>query len=133
MYNLCKLGITVKSLDFGWGLPILHPVYPPCAVSPWVGRRNLQIFEHVSGFLQIYVLFHLKVTKLFAFTAIMAWPKPINEYLLKNTNNNYNVLLIKDKQRLYQYFYCCQLTSIINQTTQCENPRAPRHLSMMLS
>ena len=38
------------------------------------GRWNLRIFYRVSWFLRIYVLFHLKVSKLYVFTAIMTCP-----------------------------------------------------------
>ena len=60
--------------------------------------------DRVSGFLRIYVLFHLKVTKFFVYSS---YDLALANYLLKMTtvaasvvtNNNY--CLLKKKQRLY--------------------------------
>ena len=74
-----------------WGeSPDFAPRLPPCAVSSrGGGRRNLRIFDRVSGFLRIYVLFHLKVTKLYVFIAVMACPSQlIRTNLLKITTED---------------------------------------------
>ena len=70
---------------FGGSLRILHPI-SPLVQSPPGGRRNLRIFDWVSRFLRIYVLFHLKVTKLYVFIAVVACQSQlIDTNLLKIT------------------------------------------------
>ena len=71
-----------KSPDFVGSLRILHSSPSPLCRLPR-GRRNLRIFDRVSGFLRICVLFHCKLTQCFVITAVIAWLSHlIGKYLL---------------------------------------------------
>ena len=73
IWHTCQVsGFGGESPDFAPHLPLLP--------SPPGERRNLRIFDSVSGFLRIYVLFHLKLTKLFVFTAVVAWQSLVTGY-----------------------------------------------------
>ena len=86
------------------GFAPISPVVP----SPPGETKSLDFWSR----LRIYVLFHLKVTKLFVLQQLWLGPSQlINNFLHKMITNdgfgNYHkqlLLLIKDKQRLYQQF-----------------------------
>ena len=64
-----RYNIHVKSPDF-WESPDFAPCVPPCVISlPPPGESKSQNFR---SRLRIYGSFHLKVSKLVAFTAVMA-------------------------------------------------------------
>ena len=79
-------GISVNHARQVSGFCKPPPPHPPLVPR---GRQNLRKIDHVSGFLRIYMLFHLKVTKSIVLQQLWLNPSQlIGIYLLKMTTED---------------------------------------------